>query len=332
MSEDIHDHQKTAKAVEILANMSAAAVTYHDLIARNRRNSALLVVGFVVFVALLVGVMGSALSGGDASAAVGFGAVALVIAIVMALSSYYSGGSMILRMSGARLIEHEDDPELYNVVEEMAIAAGVPPPPVYLIEDTALNAFATGRDPEHSAVAITRGLRETLTRDELQAVMAHEMSHVRHLDIRLAMLLATLVGLVVLLTDFFMRGVFWGGAGRRSRGRGGDSGGGAAIMVLAIALAIIAPIFAKIIQLAASRQREYLADAGAVELTRNPEAMISALRRLSADKEVLEVANRATAHLYIVQPIKKWEARSKGMFATHPPVEERIHRLQLLAK
>jgi heat shock protein HtpX len=281
---------------------------------------------------LLVGVMGSALSGGDPGVALLFGAGALVVAVGLAMSSYYSGAAMILRMSGARLIEHAEDPELYNVVEEMAIAAGVPPPPVYLIEDTALNAFATGRDPEHAAVAITRGLRETLTRDELQAVMAHEMSHVRHFDIRLAMLLATLVGLVVLLTDFFTRSVFWGGVGRR-RGRGdGDNALGAVIMVVAIVLAIVAPIFAKMIQLAASRQREYLADAGAVELTRNPDAMISALRRLGGDKEVLEVANRATAHLYVVQPIKKWEARSKGMFATHPSIEDRIERLEQLAK
>jgi heat shock protein HtpX len=307
----------------------AENITFHDLIARNRRNSAILVVGFVVFVVVLVAVMGSALAGGDPQAAVVFGVVALIVAVVMALSSYYSGDAMILRMSGARRIAHADDPALYNVVEEMAIAAGVPPPPVYLIEDTALNAFATGRDPEHAAVAITRGLRETLSRDELQAVMAHEMSHVRHFDIRLAMLLATLVGLVVLVTDFFMRGVFWGGMGRR-RGRGGDGGGGGAIMLLAIALAVVAPIFAKIIQLAASREREYLADAGAVALTRNPEAMISALQRLGGDKEVLEVANRATAHMYIVQPIKKWEERAKGMFATHPSIESRIARLRLL--
>lgn len=311
--------------------MSESVVTYHDLIARNRRNSVLLVVGFVAFIVVLVTVMGSALAGGDARVALLFAVIALVMAVTMAASSYYSGASTILRMSGAKLIEHADDPELYNVVEEMAIAAGVPTPPVYLIEDTALNAFATGRDPEHAALAITRGLRERLTRDELQAVMAHEMSHVRHFDIRLAMLLATLVGLVVLLTDFFMRGVFWGGAGRRGR-RGGDNGaGGAAIMLLAIALAIVAPLFAKIIQLAASRQREYLADAGAVELTRNPDAMISALRRLGGDKEVLEVANRATAHLYIVQPIKKWEARSKGLFSTHPSIDDRISRIEALA-
>lgn len=312
--------------------MSRSDVTYLDLIAKNRRNSALLVVGFIVFIVLLVGVMGSALAGGAPETAVVFGGIGLVLAIVAALTSYYSGDAMILRMSGARIIEHSDDPELYNVVEEMAIAAGVPSPPVYLIEDTALNAFATGRDPQHAALAITRGLRETLSRDELQAVIAHEMSHVRYFDIRLAMLLATLVGLVVLLTDFFMRGVFWGGVGRRSRGRSGNSGGGAIMLVVAIALAIIAPLFAKIIQMAASRQREYLADAGAVELTRNPEAMMSALRRLGGDKEVLEVANRATAHMYIVQPIKKWEARSKGMFATHPSIDERIQRIQLLAK
>jgi heat shock protein HtpX len=312
--------------------MITHATTYHDLIARNRRNSALLVVGFVTFVAVLVGVMGAALSGGEPAVTAGFAVVAVVLALVMAASSYYSGAAMILRMSGARLIEHTADPELYNVVEEMAIAAGVPPPPVYLIEDSALNAFATGRDPEHAALAITRGLRETLTRDELQAVMAHEMSHVRHFDIRLAMLLATLVGLVVLLSDFFMRGVFWGGVGRRGGRRGGDNAGGAALLVLAIVLAIVAPLFAKIIQLAASRQREYLADAGAVALTRNPDAMISALRRLGGDKEVLEAANRATAHLYIVQPIKKWEARSKGLFATHPSIEDRIGRLETLKR
>ena len=306
--------------------MTASDVTYHDLIAKNRRNSSLLVVGFVVFVAVLLGVMGSALTGGGAWAAAAFGGTALAIAIVMAFFSYYSGDSMILRMSGAKLIQHGDDPELYNVVEEMAIASAVPLPPVYLIEDTAMNAFATGRDPEHAALAITRGLRETLTRDELQAVIAHEMSHVRHYDIRLAMLLATLVGLVVLVCDSLPRTLRR--AGRRSRGRRG----GGAMLILAIALAIIAPFFAKFIQLAASRQREYMADAGAVELTRNPEAMILALKRLGGDKEVLEVANRATAHMYIVQPIKKWEARAKGMFATHPSIDDRVRRIELLSK
>ena len=309
---------------------SNSDVTYHDLIARNRRNSGLLVVGFVVFVAVVVGFIGAALARGDPAVGVVVGLLALVAAIAMALSSYFGGASAILRMSGARLVAHADDPKLYNVVEEMAIAAGIPAPPVYMIEDTALNAFATGRDPEHAAVAITRGLRETLSRDELQAVIAHEISHVRNYDIRLAMLLATLVGMVVLVTDFFRRSVFWGGVGRRGKGRDGGGPAAVVIMIVALLLAVIAPLIAKIIQLAASRQREFLADAGAVALTRNPDGVISALRKLGGDKEVLEVANRATAHLYIVQPIKKWEARAQGLFSTHPPLDDRIRRIEQL--
>jgi heat shock protein HtpX len=311
---------------------SRSDVTYHDLIAANRRNSILLVAGFILFVGLLAAVLTLAFVGGDPSVGVGAGLLALVLAGLMALWSYYGGGSAILRMSGAHLIEKKDDPQLYNVVDEVAIAAGVPPPPVYLIDDTALNAFATGRDPEHAALAITKGLREKLTRAELQAVIAHEMSHVRHFDIRLAMLLATLVGVVVLLTDFFRRGLFWTGGGRRGSNRDGGGAAALVILVVAIFLSILAPLIARIIQLAASRQREYLADAGAVELTRNPEAMISALEKLGSDREVLEVANRATAHLYIVQPIKKFEARAQGMFSTHPPLDERIDRLRALLR
>jgi heat shock protein HtpX len=311
---------------------SRSDVTYHDLIATNRRNSVLLVAGFVLFVGLLAAVLTVAFVGGDPVVGVGAGFFALALAGVLALWSYYGGGSAILRMSGAHLIEKKDDPPLYNVVDEMAIAAGVPAPPVYLIDDTALNAFATGRDPEHAALAITQGLREKLTRAELQAVIAHEMSHVRHFDIRLAMLLATLVGVVVLLSDFFRRGLFWTGGGRRSSSRDGGGPAALVILVVAIFLSILAPLIAKVIQLAASRQREYLADAGAVELTRDPEAMISALEKLGGDREVLEVANRATAHLYIVQPIKKFEARAQGMFSTHPPLEERIERLRALLR
>lgn len=310
--------------------MEATDVTYHDLIARNRRNSALLVVGFVVFVGLLAGVLGAAFGGGDPALAAAVAVVALVGAVLMATWSWFRGADAILRMSGATRLAKADDPPLYNVVEEMAVAAGVPAPPVYLIDDTALNAFATGRDPEHAAVAITRGLRERLDRDELQAVMAHELSHVRHYDIRLAMLLATLVGVVVLLSDSFWRGTRWGAS---SGGRGKrNGGGGILLLVVALVLAALAPLIARMIQLAASRQREYLADAGAVELTRNPEAMVSALRKLGGDREVLEAANRATAHLYIVQPIKGWEKRARGLLATHPPLEERIARLERLLR
>lgn len=310
----------------------SGGVTYHDLIVRNRRNSVLLVVTFVLFVGALVGVLSGALLQAPVGKTMVVAGIAVVASGLVAAWSYYRGDSAILRMSGARRVAHADDPELHNVVEEMAIAAGIPRPPVYLIEDTAMNAFATGRDPEHAAVAITRGLRERLRRDELQAVIAHEISHVRYLDIRLMMLMATLVGLVVLVVDFFWRSMryrLWAGGGRR---QDGARQGGAAVLLMVVALvfSVVAPLLARVIQLAASRQREYLADAGAVELTRNPEAMISALRALGADREVLEAANRATAHLYIVQPIKRWEKRAQGLLATHPPLEERIRRLESL--
>jgi heat shock protein HtpX len=311
--------------------MTTVSATYHDLIARNRRNSVLLVGAFIVLVGLTVGVLSAAALGAPPESAARTGAVAILAAALVAVWSYYGGSSAILGMSRARQVSKADDPQLFNVVEEMSIAAGLPVPAVYLIPDTALNAFATGRDPEHAAVAITTGLRERLSRDELQAVIAHEVSHVRHLDIRLMMLLATLVGMVVLVTDFFWRTLrfrMWTGGGQRGRGR--DGGAGAALLLVAIVFSVVAPLFARIIQLAASREREYLADAGAVELTRNPEAMISALQKLGGDEEVLQSANRATAHLYIVQPIKKFEKRAKGLFATHPPLQSRIERLRTL--
>jgi heat shock protein HtpX len=208
----------------------------------------------------------------------------------------------------------------------MTIAAGLPMPKVYVIDDTAPNAFATGRDPEHASVAVTSGLLEKLNRDELQGVIAHEMSHVGNFDIRYAMLVGILVGTTVLISDFFLRGLWFGGGRRRE-------GGGQAqliMIVIAIVLAILAPIFARLLQLSISRQREYLADATAVKLTRNPKALADALQKISDDREVLEVANRATAHLYIVNPIKRFEKRAKGIFSTHPPIEERIQILRSL--
>jgi heat shock protein HtpX len=311
--------------------MATVSTTYHELIARNRRNSVLLVGAFIVLVGVTVGVLSAAALGAPPESAAQTGAIAILAASLVAVWSYYGGSSAILGMSGARQIVKTDDPQLFNVVEEMSIAAGLPVPAVYLIPDTALNAFATGRDPEHASVAITTGLRERLSRDELQAVIAHEVSHVRHLDIRLMMLLATLVGMVVLVTDFFWRTLrfrMWTGGGRRGRSR--DGGAGAALLLVAVVFSVVAPLLARIIQLAASREREYLADAGAVELTRNPEAMISALQKLGGDDEVLESANRATAPLYIVQPIKKFEKRAEGLFATHPPLQSRIERLRTL--
>ena len=208
-------------------------------------------------------------------------------------------------------------------------------PKIYLIDDTAMNAFATGRNPRHAAVAITTGLRSRLSRDELQGVMGHELSHVRHNDILFATLMAVMVGVLVMLCDIFLRSVFRGGVGGRGGGRrkSGKGGGGAVYVIIIIAallLAIVAPILAKIIQMSLSRQREYLADAGSVELTRNPEGMAGALMKLADDEEVLEVANRATAPLYIVHPIKKFEARAKSIFSTHPPIKDRVARLKSL--
>ncbi len=300
-------------------------MTYHDLIARNRRNSAVLIVGFVLFIGLLVGVLGAGLLGVGPGESLMLATIASLGGALVAIWSYYGGGAAILGMSRARRATRDEDPQLHNVVDELAIAAGVPAPAVYLIDDSALNAFATGRDPEHAAVAITTGLRQRLSRDQLQAVLAHEISHVRHFDIRLATLLATLVGAVVLITDFSWRSMRF-----RDASRSRDGGGGAVLLVVAIVLSLAAPMLARLIQLAASREREYLADAGAVELTRNPDAMIAALRQLGGDREVLEVANRATAHLYIVQPIKRWEKRAKGLFSTHPPIDDRIRRIEQL--
>lgn len=304
--------------------------TFRDLIAANRRKSSFLLVGFIAFVGVVTAVLLTALVGGGPNEAALLAVASGGVASVVAAWSYYGGDRAILSISHAQPLAKADDPQLYNVVEEMAIAAGVPTPQAYLIPDTALNAFATGRDPEHASVAITQGLRDRLSRDELQAVIAHEMSHVRNYDIRLAMLLATLVGLTVLVTDAFWRGLRWQSWGGSRRSARKDGGAGAALLLVALVFGLVAPLLARLIQLAASREREYLADAGAVELTRNPEAMIGALRKLGDDREVLEAANRATAHLYIVQPIKSWERRAAGLLSTHPPLEERIRRLQAL--
>ena len=324
-----------------------ANVTFNDLIRRNKRKSAMLMLGMGLLVVALGAVLSAALAvystGGDLpslwpSVALG-AAAAAIVAIIASVWSFYGGSNAILRIAGAKPIEKKDDPQLFNVVEELAIAAGQPMPRVYLIDDPAPNAFATGRDPAHGTVAITTGLREKLSRDELAGVMAHEISHIRHYDIRFAMLMATMVGLIVFASDAFWRIMWygsWHGTGRRSA-RGGGKGAGAAIiivLVIAIVLAIIAPMLAMLIRMAVSRQREYLADAGAVELTRYPQGMIGALEKLGASKQPLKAANRATAHLYIVNPLRN-ALKGKGhelssVLRTHPPLHDRIARLRAL--
>jgi heat shock protein HtpX len=297
--------------------------TFRDRIAVNRRNSLLLIAGFLAFVAVFGYVIGYAWIGDPTGALFGL-ALAFVVGTISGLATYYGGDRMVLAASRAREITHDDAPVLYNVVEEMTIAAGLPMPKVYVIEDSAPNAFATGRDPEHASVAVTSGLLKKLDRDELQGVIAHEMSHVGNYDIRYAMLVGVLVGTTVLISDFFLRGLWFGGG----RGRGGGGLPQVIMLVVAIALAILAPLFARLLQLSISRQREYLADATAVQLTRNPKGLADALQKISGDREVLEAANRATAHLYIVNPIKKFEKRAKGLFSTHPPIQDRIEILR----
>jgi len=296
----------------------------------NRRDSILL----IGLVTLILAALGFAIGYGTTGAVEGaFGVTtgAIVLAMLLSVGSYFAGDQLVLATSGAREVSQQSAPQLMNVVQEMALAAGVPMPKVYIIDDTAPNAFATGRDPEHASVAITTGLLQKLDREELQGVIGHELSHVRNFDIRFALLVAVLVGSIALLADFFLRFTFWGG-GRRGGGDR-DRGGGALIAivyVIAIVLAIIAPFIARMVQLAVSRQREYLADASSVELTRNPHGLEQALAKIASDKEVLEVANRATQHLYFTNPIKKFEERSSSMFSTHPAIVDRINRLRQL--
>ncbi len=305
------------------------ADTFYDQIAANRRNSFLMAALVVVLLALLGFAIGFAISGEPAGGVVAI-AVALVVGGLAAVGTYFGGDSLVLAVSGAKEVDEGSAPQFLNVVREMAIAANVPMPRVYLIDDSAPNAFATGRDPGHASVAVTTGLLEKLDREELQGVIGHELSHVRNYDIRFSLVVGVMVGVIAILADFFLRFTFWGGAGR-SRDR--DSGGGGAqavIFILAIVLAILAPIISRFIQLAVSRQREYLADASAIDLTRNPYGLERALAKISGDPEVLEVANRGTQHMYFTNPIKRFEQRSSNLMSTHPAILDRINRLREL--
>jgi heat shock protein HtpX len=304
--------------------------TFRAQQAANRRNSVVL----IVLVTLLLAALGFAIgyaTTGYVQGAYGVTIGAIILAMLLSVGSYFGGDKLVLATSGAKEVSQQSAPQLMNVVQEMALAAGVPMPKVYIIDDTAPNAFATGRDPNHASVAITTGLLQKLDREELQGVMGHELSHVRNFDIRFALLVAVLVGSIALLADFFLRFTFWGG-GRRGGGDRDKGGGGlvAIMFILAIVLAVVAPIIGRLVQLAVSRQREYLADASSVELTRNPVGLERALAKIASDREVLEVANRATQHLYFTNPIKKFEERSSSLFSTHPAVLDRINRLRQL--
>jgi heat shock protein HtpX len=307
-----------------------APTTFYREIERNRRRSWVLVGVVVVVLGALGGAIGYATG-------LGWGGVVLAVGVATALSigSYFAGDALVMATSGAREIDRAKPADRYrqlvNVVEEMRLAAGQPPPRVWVIDDSAPNAFATGRDPRHASVAVTTGLLDKLDREQLQGVIGHEMSHIGNLDIRFTLLVGVLVGSIALLADWFLRFTFWGGGRRSGNDRGGGGGAAVVVFILALVLAVLAPLIGRLVQAAVSRSRESLADATAVELTRNPVGLARALRTINDDREVLEVANRATQHLYIVNPIKSFEERAKSLWDTHPPIGERIRALEAIA-
>jgi len=293
----------------------------YEQIARNKRRSFFLVFFFLGLIFALAWILGEL---------TGFGSQALIIAVVIAVAmtfgSYYASDKIVLAISRAKPVKKEDYPYLYNVVEGLAIAAGLPKPRCYIIDDTAPNAFASGRNPKNSVIVVTKGLLEKLNRAELEGVIAHEMSHIKNYDILVQTLAVVMVGVVALLSDWILRSFFWGGR-RRSKSKGG--GDAAAIFVLVgLVLAILSPLIAQLMRLAISRKREFLADADGALLTRYPPGLASALRKLTADREPLEAANKATAHLYIVNPLKDIKGKVNKLFSTHPPIKERIAALE----
>ena len=308
--------------------------TFYDLAAENRRKSLLLVLIVVGILAAFGASAGIALSG-TVDGGIPFALGAFVIGFLLTVGAYFGGDRAVLAAAGAKELDPtagDEERQFDNIIDELCLAANLPKPKLYVIDDSALNAFATGRDPEHASVAVTVGLMQKLDREEMSGVLGHELSHVRNFDIRYGLLVAALVGSLALLSDLVMRWAFWGGGRRRDDDRQGGNGLQAIFMILTIVLAILAPIAARLVQLAVSRQREYLADASSVELTRNPAGLERALEKLAGDKEVLEVATKATAHMYIINPVKHFEQRSAGFLATHPPLVDRINRLRALRR
>ena len=300
-------------------------VLIYDRIDRNRRNTFLLLGGFVLLLAGLSIALGIILG-----LPVPFAPLLIVPFLAIAGFSYYSSSGIALRISGAKEVIKGEEPELLRTVENLCIGSGLPMPKVYIIEDGSPNAFATGRDPDHAAIAVTRGLLQKLEPRELEGVLAHELSHIGNHDIRVMTIVVVLVGIAALMADFALRLTFFG-AGRRSSNR--DRGGGGAIAIIyliALLGAILTPIAAQAIRFAVSRQREYLADASAALLTRSPEGLASALEKIAADPDPLEVANKATAHLYINNPLREHKSFLNNLFTTHPPIEERVRLLRAM--
>lgn len=321
-----------------MAEVPRERILIYDRIDANKRMTLVIMFGFVVLTAAVfasIGVIVAYYAGVQDSelleVAARVGGLSFLLALGLGTVMYFSAPAAVLSISGAREVTKEEEPELYRVVENLSIGSGIPMPKVWVIEDDAPNAFATGRSPDQAHVAATRGLLNKLEKRELEAVMAHEMSHVGNLDIRLMTIVAVVVGVVALIADFMLRFTWYGAGARRSnRGRGGG-GIGAIILVVAIVFLIISPIIAAIMRMALSRQREYLADASGALLCRNPNALADALEKIAADPDPLETANKATAHLYIAEPLQGHESALNKLFTTHPPVEERVRILRAMA-
>lgn len=298
----------------------------YDQIGSNKFKSALLIAFFVLLVLAVGWAFSYATDWGPAGLILAMG-----FAFVMTWTSYWYSDKIVLSMSRARPVSREQEPHLYHSVEGLAIAAGIPTPACYVIDDPAPNAFATGRNPEHAALAVTSGLLQRLDRLELEGVIGHEMAHIKNYDTLVQTLAAVMAGTIVLLSDWMFRAWFWGGG--RKRGNDSNMGGlGAVLAVVAVALLILSPFFAAIIQMAISRKREYLADANGALITRYPQGLADALKKIAADSNQLRSANKATESMYIYNPLKDIRG-GKGLnslFDTHPPIAERIQRLEAM--
>jgi len=292
----------------------------YEQIASNKRKSFFLILFFLCLVFALAWLLGELTNLGPQGLI-----LAIIIAVALTFGSYYSSDKIVLAISKARPVTKKEYPHLYNVVEGLAIAAGLPKPRCYIIDDTAPNAFATGRNPKNSVVVVTTGLLQKLNRAELEGVIAHEMAHIKNYDILVMTLAVVMVGVVALLSDWILRTFLWGGR-RRSSKDGGNIG--MIIVVVGLVLAIFSPLIAQLIRMAVSRKREFLADANGAFLTRYPPGLASALKKLDADREPLEAANKATAHLYIVNPLKEIKGNVNKLFSTHPPIKERVAALE----
>jgi heat shock protein HtpX len=296
----------------------------YNQIDSNKRKTVLLIVLFVAII-MVIGWVFSELTQFGYSGLV----IAAVISVVMSLSGYFYGDKIALATSGAKgPLEQTDNQYVYRLVENLSITAGLPMPKVYIIPDASINAFATGRNPEHSSIALTTGAIEKLTKVELEGVIAHELAHVKNYDILLMTVVIVLVGLIALLSDWFIRIQFWGGE-RKSDSKSGQLQ--IILLVAGVVLLILSPIIGKLIQLSISRKREFLADASGALLTRYPEGLASALEKISLEGRAVKNANNATAHLYFANPFGSTKHLMSKLFATHPPVEERIKALREMA-